>query len=164
MTRLLTIIALTLVVATAIPGSTRAVEPGEMLKDPKQEARARAISRQLRCLVCQNQSIDDSNAPLAADLRRIVRERITAGDNDSQIIAFVTARYGDFVLLKPPFKAATYLLWFGPPVVLLFALGFIVVRTRRRAAAATPSTTHAALSDAERQRLDALLGAPEEAD
>ncbi len=163
MMRLLTIIALTLVAAMAIPGPAPAVEPGEMLKDPKQEARARAISRQLRCLVCQNQSIDDSNASLAADLRRIVRERITAGDSDSQIIAFVTARYGDFVLLKPPFKAATYLLWFGPPIVLLIALGFIVVRTRRRAAAA-PNTARAALSDAERQRLDGLLGVSKEED
>lgn len=99
-----------------------AVEPDEMLKDPALEARARAISRELRCLVCQNQSIDDSNAGLAHDLRVLVRERLKAGDSDAQVMAFITARYGDFVLLRPPFKPTTYVLWLGPLAVFLMGL------------------------------------------
>ena len=127
-----------------------------MLKDPQQEARARKISRVLRCLVCQNQSIDDSSAPLAKDLRRIVRERIVAGDDDDAIIAFVTARYGDFVLLEPPFKASTVLLWAGPPLVLVIALVMIGWRVRRRGSA-PQSTAPAALSENERNRVEALI-------
>ena len=113
------VLALLLLVAT----QARALEPGEMLADPALEARARGISRELRCLVCQNQSIDDSNADLARDLRRVVRERLQAGDSDPAVIGYVTARYGDFVLLTPPFKAATWALWLGPPAVLI--AGFI---------------------------------------
>lgn len=129
--------------------------PDEMLKDPALEARARALGRELRCLVCQNQSIDDSNADLAKDLRRLVRERIAAGDSDEQVLAFLTERYGDFVLLKPPVKPATWLLWFGPPAALLGGAGlaFAFLRGRRRAdLAALPD-----LDPAERARLERLL-------
>src|SRR4029079_764971 len=99
-------------------GLAWAVEPGEKLADPGLEARARAISQELRCLVCQNQSIDDSNAELARDLRVIVRERLEAGDTDAQVLAFVEARYGEFVLLRPPFNLHTLLLWLAPCVLL----------------------------------------------
>ncbi len=131
-----------------------AIEPSERLTDPTQEARARDIGRQLRCLVCQNQSIDDSNAPLARDLRRVVRQRILAGDSDAQVIAFVHARYGDFVLLRPPVRPGTWLLWFGPAALLVIAGGFLALRAvRRRRVVTTPT----ALSDAERQRLKDIL-------
>jgi cytochrome c-type biogenesis protein CcmH len=135
-------------------GSANAVEPGEMLADPALEARARAISAELRCLVCQNQSIDDSNADLARDLRVLVRERLKAGDSDAQVIAFVAARYGDFVLLDPPFKATTALLWGGPALV--FAAGLVGIAVwfrRRRAEGSEP----APLSADEERRLQALL-------
>src|SRR5262245_8738528 len=95
-----------------------AVEPGEMLKDPALEARARRLSQELRCVVCQNQSIDESNAPLAHDLRVIVRERLAAGDSDAQVLAFVEARYGEFVLLRPRLKPQTLLLWLAPLLLL----------------------------------------------
>ena len=125
-----------------------AVLPHEMLADPALEARARELSRELRCQVCQNQSIDDSNAPLAADLRRAVRERLVAGDSDSGVLAFVAERYGDNVLMRPPVKPATYALWFGPAIVLaLGALGAIVHMRRRRPVAEAP------LSEDERRRL-----------
>ncbi len=130
-----------------------AVEPGEMLADPALEARARAITREIRCLVCQNQSIDDSDAELARDLRVIVRERITAGDGDDQVRQYLVARYGDFVLLDPPVKPATWLLWFGPPVLLLAGAIGVGLRLRRRAAQ-PPAPP---LSAAERARLDAIL-------
>ncbi len=113
------IVALGLFIATA-----HSVEPGETLADPALEARARAITEELRCLVCQNQSIDDLNAPLAHDLRVLVRERLKAGDSDEAVMAFVVARYGDYVRLKPPLKRETFLLWFGPLLVL--ALGAVV--------------------------------------
>jgi cytochrome c-type biogenesis protein CcmH len=129
-----------------------AVNPGERLQDPGQEARARELSQELRCLVCQNQSIDDSNAELARDLRVLVRERIVAGDTDAQVIDFVTSRYGDFVLLRPPVRAYTWALWFGPPVLLAIALAAVLLRRRRPAELAPPP-----LSDDERRRLDALL-------
>ncbi len=102
--------------------SSWAVLPDEMLKDPNLETRARDISKDLRCLVCQNQSIDDSDAALARDLRVIVRERLTAGDSDTQVIDFVRARYGNYVLLNPPFEADTYLLWLSPFLLLAIAL------------------------------------------
>jgi len=142
--------ALLLVLGAARPAL--AVDPDEMLKDPRLEARARQIGQQLRCLVCQNESIDDSNADLARDLRKIVRERITAGDTDQQVIAFLRDRYGDFVLLKPPFEPATWALWLTPPFVLLVggALAFVVLR--RRPAAGEPQP----LTEAERKALEAL--------
>ena len=139
-----------LLLALLLSGTALAVEPSEMLKDPALEARARAISRELRCLVCQNQSIDDSNADLAHDLRMIVRERISAGDSDAQVKAYLVARYGDFVLLDPPFEAKTLILWLGPALVLLLGAGGISTALRRRQAADAPETP---LSEAEHQRL-----------
>jgi cytochrome c-type biogenesis protein CcmH len=108
-----------------------AVLPDERLADPALEARARTLSQELRCLVCQNQSIDDSNADLAHDLRVLVRERLVAGDSDTQVLAYLTSRYGDYVLLRPPVKPATWLLWFGPPMLLL-AGGLAILLTWRR--------------------------------
>ena len=132
-------LALTLLCAPAL-----AIEPGEALKDPRLETRARGLSAELRCLVCQNQSIDDSQAPLAKDLRLLVRERLTAGDSDAQVLDYLKARYGDFVLLKPPFRAGTLLLWGTPLLVLLGGLAGLLVVQRRRAfspAAPAPLTT-----------------------
>jgi cytochrome c-type biogenesis protein CcmH len=135
----------------------KAVEPDEVLQDATLEARARLISEGLRCLVCQNQSIDDSQAPLAKDLRLLVRERLTAGDTDQQIEDFVVARYGEFVLLKPRFTPHTLVLWFATPAVFLAALLIVVLAYRRRSAAAGRD---AALSPAEQDRLDRLLKDP----
>ena len=104
-------------------GLAHAVLPEEMLPDPAKEVRARDISQNLRCLVCQNQSIDDSNAPLARDLRIIVRERLTAGDSNDQVVAYVVNRYGNYVLLKPPFQPDTALLWLLPFILMIVALG-----------------------------------------
>jgi cytochrome c-type biogenesis protein CcmH len=131
----------------------KAVEPDEVLQDTVLEARARHISEGLRCLVCQNQSIDDSAAPLAKDLRVLVRERLKAGDTDQQIEDFVVARYGEFVLLNPRFEPQTFLLWFATPAVLIIALLIVVFAYRRRSAAAAP----AELSDAEERRFKHLL-------
>jgi cytochrome c-type biogenesis protein CcmH len=131
-----------------------AVEPGEALADPSLEARARDLSADLRCLVCQNQSIDDSHAPLAKDLRLLVRERLSAGDSDDQVRSYLVQRYGDFVLLKPPLRIGTLLLW-GAPLMLLLAGGFgLMMASRRRSAGAAS----AALSADEQARLDKLLG------
>lgn len=148
-----------LVVALALAAATlsaQAVQPDEMLKDPALEARARGLSAGLRCLVCQNQSIDDSNAPLARDLRLLVRERLKAGDTDRQVMAFIVARYGEFVLLRPPWSARTLLLWLSPALLLLGVVGFVFARMRRQKqrAAAAPSST---LTDEEQRELDALL-------
>lgn len=137
-------------------GTAFAVEPSEQLKDPVLEGRARDISKELRCLVCQNQSIDDSNADLAKDLRRIVRERLVAGDTDAQAIDYIVARYGQFVLLKPPFEPATWLLWFGPFAVLLAGAGIAVAVFRRGRSGVVPS-----LDVDEQARLDRLLGRTE---
>jgi len=131
----------------------KAVEPDEVLPDPALEARARHISEGLRCLVCQNQSIDDSGAPLAKDLRLLVRERLKAGDTDQQIEDFVVARYGEFVLLKPRFEPHTVLLWFATPAVLIVALLIVVLAYRRQSA----SAELAPLSKAEELRLKRLL-------
>jgi cytochrome c-type biogenesis protein CcmH len=129
-----------------------AVTPDEILKDPALEARARHISQGLRCMVCQNQSIDDSDAPLAHDLRLLVRQRLEAGDSDKQVVDFIVARYGDFVLLKPPVEFDTLLLWGLPPAALLVGgIALIVAARRRRAIDPVP-----ALSAAERARLEAL--------
>ncbi len=113
-----------------------AVEPDEVLADPVLEARARTLSAQLRCLVCQNQSIDDSDAPLAKDLRLLVRERLVAGDTDPQVLDFLVDRYGEFVLLNPPLNRSTYLLWFTPFVLLAIAAIFIAMRISRPGPAA----------------------------
>ena len=127
--------------------------PADMLPDPAQEARAREIGRELRCLVCQNESIEDSNADLARDLRLLVRERITAGDSDAQVIGFLRERYGDFVLLRPPFTAATAALWFSPALVLLG--GVLTIWLVRRRGNAAPAAA-APLSAEEQARLAAL--------
>lgn len=133
--------------------STYAVEPGERLADPALEERAREISKGLRCLVCQNQSIDDSDAELARDLRVLVRDRITAGDSDDEVIDYVVSRYGDFVLLKPPFNAGTLLLWLGPAVILLMGMigARAFYRSQRRATEVQPLTAE------EAARVDAWL-------
>jgi cytochrome c-type biogenesis protein CcmH len=131
-----------------------ATSPDEMLPDPALEAHARALGKELRCLVCQNQSIDDSDAPLAEDLRRIVRERLVAGDSDAAIKRHLVERYGDFVLLEPPFKPATWLLWLGPLLVLA-AGGMLVVAFLRRRPGAPAEPEE--LDPAERRRLEALL-------
>ena len=135
-----------------------AVEPDEILSDAKLEARARAISAGLRCLVCQNQSIDDSNAPLARDLRLLVRERLKAGDSDAQVMQFVEDRYGEFVLLRPAFNAHTVLLWLAPLLVLLGAIWAASRALARRA----PQTAAAPLTEAEEERLRALLSKEED--
>ncbi|MEQ9575245.1 MAG: cytochrome c-type biogenesis protein, partial [Rhodospirillales bacterium] len=126
-----------------------------MLADPALEARARVISKDLRCLVCQNQSIDDSDAGLAKDLRVLVRERIKAGDSNTQVIDYVVARYGDFVLLKPPVKGSTLVLWAGPAVVAVFGILALIMFYRRRRAA--PPAAAQPLSAEERARLNKLL-------
>jgi len=125
-----------------------------MLSNPKLEARARTIGKELRCLVCQNESIDDSDADLAHDLRVLVRQRVLAGDSDAQVKQFIVARYGNYVLLKPPFDAETYLLWFGPLVLLLCAAGVVTIYYRRLAAMRVEATP---LSAEERQRLAVLM-------
>ena len=143
----------TLILLAALTAPALAVEPSERLADPALEARARHLSEELRCLVCQNESIDASAAPLAHDLRVLLRERITAGDSDAQAVKFLTDRYGDFVLLKPPVKPATYVLWFGPIAVLVFAAGGSLFYLRRRKAA--PEA--APLSPAETNQLERLM-------
>jgi cytochrome c-type biogenesis protein CcmH len=146
--------ALVALLFLACSGMAAAVEPRERLADPALEARARALSKELRCLVCLNETIDDSGADLAHDLRVLLRERIAAGDNDAQALDFIVSRYGDFVLLKPPIRPATYMLWFGPPAVLaLGGIGAVLYVRRRRRAAVAP----APLSEAERRRVAQLL-------
>jgi cytochrome c-type biogenesis protein CcmH len=136
-----------------LPQLAYALQPHELLADPALEARARSISAELRCLVCQNQSIDDSDATLARDLRQLVRERLKAGDSDVQVRQFLVQRYGDFILLKPPFKTQTLLLWLMPAAVLLAgAAGLYSLARRRR-----NESLAEGLSQAERERLEALL-------
>ena len=138
----------------AISGHAGAVTPDEILADAALEARARAVSRELRCVVCQNQSIDDSNAPLAHDMRVLVRERITAGDSNAEVKSYLVARYGDFVLLRPPMNPQTAPLWFGPALMLVIAgLGFYrFMRPRPGAAQGEPAD----LSEDERRRLEEI--------
>lgn len=143
---------LLLVGVLAFSAPAMAVQPNEILKDQALEQRARQISSGLRCLVCQNQSIDDSDAPLAKDLRVLVRERLVAGDNDKAVIDFVVARYGDFVLLRPPMNARTIALWAAPFLIVLFGAVFLW-RRRNRAAA----TAGVVLTAEEQRRLDDLL-------
>ncbi len=144
--------ALALSLAVSVAAPALAVTPDEIMADPALEARARAISEQLRCLVCQNQSIDDSDADLAGDLRRLVRERLLAGDSDDQVIAYLVSRYGEFVLLKPRLSARNALLWATPAIVLAIGGAFIVVAARRRRTAASPLTAE------ERAELDKVIG------
>ena len=142
------------VLALLLASAALAVEPGEMLKDPVLEARAREIGQALRCVVCQNQSIDDSQAEVAHDMRRAVRERLLAGDSDEQVFAYMVARFGDYVLLKPPFKARTLVLWLGAPALLVVAgvVLFVTARRRRPVTLEPPP-----LSDEERRRLGVIL-------
>lgn len=152
MTRVGALLSVLLLIVFAAPAA-RAVQPDEVLPDANMEARARALSAELRCLVCQNQSIDDSNAPLARDLRLLVRERLKSGDSDDAVRKFVVARYGEFVLLRPPFSTSTLLLWLGPPFMLLLTLAFLLVKMRRQKQAATVVP----LTASEAARLEALL-------
>jgi cytochrome c-type biogenesis protein CcmH len=151
--------ALLLALMVVLAAPAWAVEPDEMLDDPALEARARALSQEIRCLVCQNEPIDSSNAPLARDLRILVRERISAGDSDQAVKAFLVARYGDYVLLDPPMKLTTFMLWFGPALILLLgAAGVMLYFARLRRA---PPPAAAPLSAEERARLARLLGEEE---
>jgi cytochrome c-type biogenesis protein CcmH len=131
-----------------------AVEPSEMLQNPALEARAEHIGHELRCLVCRDQSIEESQAGFAHDLRLLVRRRLLAGDSDDQIIAYIRSRYGDYVLLKPPFEASTWLLWGGPPLVLLLGAGAIVRFYHRH----RPRPAPPPLTADEQRRLSAALG------
>ncbi len=139
---------------TAAP-SAFAVQPDEVLSDPALEARARALSQELRCLVCQNQSIDDSEAPLARDLRIILRERLKAGDSDRQAVDFLVSRYGEFVLLKPPLAWHTALLWLAPPALLITGGLGLWLLVRRQSAAAKDSRN--VLTPTEEARLSRLV-------
>jgi cytochrome c-type biogenesis protein CcmH len=143
--------------------SAHAVQPDEVMADPVKEARARDLSRELRCMVCQNQSIDDSEAPLARDLRLLVRERIAAGDSDSQVIDFLVARYGEFVLLKPRFERQTLLLWLVPPLVLIGG-GFALWLQIRRRSSGEGEAANQPLSAEEEARLAALVAADSSAE
>jgi cytochrome c-type biogenesis protein CcmH len=148
--------ALLLLIALAASSTASAVEPNEMLSDPVLEARARAISKELRCMVCQNESIDDSHAPLAHDLRVLVRERLTAGDSDAQVMSFLVSRYGEFVLLRPPLSWHTLALWGTPPALLLLGIVMMVVVVRRRRT--LPQIAGAHLTPAEEARVAEILG------
>lgn len=159
-------LALTLTALLLAATPAAAVQPDEVLPDPAQEARARELSKELRCMVCQNQSIDDSDAPLARDLRLLVRERIAQGESNQQVLDYLVARYGEFVLLRPTWHGANVILWLAPFAVLVFGGLGLVVAYRRRAAQAgasgAPATTP--LSAEEEARLRAALAeAPDEA-
>lgn len=155
-------LAASVLAATLMLGAmpARAVLPDEIMADPAKEARARELSKELRCMVCQNQSIDDSEAPLARDLRLLVRERISAGDSDRQVIDFLVARYGEFVLLKPRLNEHTLVLWLTPPLALLLG-GFALWRLGRRKAnpAAGGGDSSPGLTSDEQARLERLLAA-----
>jgi len=156
--RKLITISFVLLVAVFAASAAYAVQPDEIMSDPTKETRARDLSRELRCMVCQNQSIDDSEAPLARDLRLLVRERIAAGDSDAQVIDFLVARYGEFVLLKPRLKPHTLLLWLLPPLALAgggFALWMHSRRRSRSAAAEDQSLVK--LTSEEEARLQRLM-------
>jgi len=154
---MLRILLIAVLVAFA-PTNTYAVNPDEILADPVLEARARDISKGLRCLVCQNQSIDDSDASLAKDLRVLVRERLTAGDSNEDVVNYVVSRYGDFVLLKPPFNMGTLVLWLGPFLLVLIGLFAVVLFYKRsRTEVALPNAAPKPLSKAEQDRLEKIL-------
>jgi cytochrome c-type biogenesis protein CcmH len=145
------LLAIFLLLMSAAPAF--AVNPDEVLKDPALEARARGLSAQLRCMVCQNQSIDDSNADLAKDLRLLVRERLTAGDSDDEVIEYLVSRYGEFVLLKPRLSEHTILLWGMPAALAAIGAGVVLMQLRRKRISSPTQD----LSDDEQRKLDALL-------
>jgi cytochrome c-type biogenesis protein CcmH len=151
MRRALALLALT--IGLGMSSAAMAVEPDEVLPDPGLEARARALSSELRCMVCQNQSIDDSDAPLARDLRILLRERLSAGESDAQVIDFLVARYGEFILLQPRFNWNTALLWIAPPAVLVIGGVVAVSLFRRRRRSSEPKP----LDEAERRQLETIL-------
>lgn len=161
------VIALGVLLQAPILSPALAVEPDEILSDPVLEQRAREVSKGLRCVVCQNQSIDESNADLARDMRLLVRDRIKAGDSNQQVVDFMVSSYGDYVLLDPPFKASTLVLWLGPVLIVLFAVAGFWFYFRREGAPApaggapVPAPAEAPLSDAEKARLAKLLGSDE---
>ena len=145
--------------------AAHAVQPDEIMSDPAQESRARDLSRELRCMVCQNQSIDDSDAPLARDLRLLVRERIASGDSDTQVMDFLVARYGEFVLLKPRLNAHTWLLWLLPPLALVGGGLALWANSRRRSkSAAAEDQALFKLTPDEEARLERLIDAERSAD
>jgi cytochrome c-type biogenesis protein CcmH len=156
MRKLIAILTVLLLTAFAAPAAF-AVQPDEIMADPAKEARARDLSRELRCMVCQNQSIDDSEAPLARDLRLLVRERIAAGDSDNQVIDFLVARYGEFVLLKPRVNQHTLVLWLLPPLALAGGGLALWLYNRRRKSAGEPPLLH--LTEEEEARIDRLIAA-----
>lgn len=147
------LLAVLLVASVAVPAG--AVQPDEVLTDPVLEERARDISAGLRCLVCRNESIDESHAELARDLRLLVRERLVAGDSDAEAVDYIVARYGEYVLLRPTFDGSSIALWLAGPILLLLGVGMSVAYVRGRARAAAP--TEAGLSAGEQERLDAIL-------
>ena len=148
--------AVTILAAIGV-SPVRAVLPDEVMSDPAREARARQLSQELRCMVCQNQSIDDSEAPLARDIRLLVRERIASGDSDAQVMDFLVARYGEFVLLRPRFERQTLLLWLVPPLV-LFGGGLVLwLQARRRKQGASEVPVSDALTSEEQSRLQLLM-------
>jgi len=149
-------ISLVMVAALLAAPPARAVQPDEIMSDPGQESRARDLSRELRCMVCQNQSIDDSEAPLARDLRLLVRERIAAGDSDAQVMDFLVARYGEFVLLKPRFETHTLLLWLLPPFALVGGGIALWAHSRRRTRPAGDDESFKLSAD-EEARLERLI-------
>jgi cytochrome c-type biogenesis protein CcmH len=154
-----------IIIATSLwTAPALAVQPDEILSDPALETRARELSKELRCMVCQNQSIDDSDAPLARDLRVLVRERLQAGDSDEQVLEFLVKRYGEFVLLDPRFSGHTALLWLMPVLVLLFGAVVLMLawrRHRRAVKADSPPAASAPLTAAENARLSRILQGPE---
>lgn len=146
---------LALLILLALAAPARAVQPDEVLADPALEARARELSQGLRCLVCRNENIDESNADLARDLRLLVRERLVAGDSDAEVIAWLVDRYGEYVLLEPPATGSNLILWVAGPALLVVALGGAGLYLRRRRSA--PETAAAPLSETERARLAEIL-------
>ncbi|RWM13163.1 MAG: cytochrome c-type biogenesis protein CcmH [Mesorhizobium sp.] len=152
MTARFSLVSLILLLTLLFAGAALAVKPDEVLADPALEARARTLSEELRCMVCQNQSIDESDADLARDLRVLVRQRLVAGDTDQQVIDYIVSRYGEFVLLKPRFSLRNALLW-GTPVLLLLVGGIFIVLTAR----SRRSTATNALTAEEQAKLDTIL-------
>lgn len=153
-------VLIVMLAALLLPRVALGVQPDEILKDPALEARARALSQELRCMVCQNQSIDDSDAPLARDLRLLVRERLQKGDSDKQVLDFLVDRYGNFVLLKPPVELQTLLLWAVSPLMLIIGIGALIVTARRRRSVILET---GGLNADEQRRLDAIVksGSPD---